>query len=145
VWAVGQGRSEVLRFPVSTLSGRVSATPDLTLGSDALHHPRNLAFDRDGNLWVANRKDGTSSPDDEGTILRFDDPRRLTGTQRVSPALRISSGASAPGSGPIDLVGAIAFDPAGSLWATSNRRDRAVRRCARPPRRRPADACGDHR
>ena len=115
-WVVGAGSDEVLRFPAAALRASGPATADLEIHSAALKAPGNLAFDRDGNLWVANRQsvNGTSV-EEIGTVVRFDHPQDLSGVQELQFTARIQT------SRPSDFldVGAIAFDAAGSLWVTS--------------------------
>jgi ligand-binding sensor domain-containing protein len=116
VWAVGVGADEVLRFPAAALTGSGVVGADLVIRSPALRSPGNLVFDASGNLWVANRRGGTDSvPTSDGSIVRFDRPQPLRGNQDLTPSVRIRSTQQ----GALYLLGAIAFDTTGNLWATS--------------------------
>lgn len=119
VWAVGSGSDNVYRFPVSafrsvTPKHPASADPDLVIRSPLLASPGNLTFDAEGGLWVANRPAIGDSPID-GSIVRFDVPRGLSGNQDLLPTVQIT--AAIPGD--LFQIGNIAFDDAERLWLTS--------------------------
>ena len=116
VWAVGVGSNEVLRFPAGAVGRAGKATPDLVIRSAALQSPGNLVFDKNGNLWVANQQTDTGTGlSDFGSIIRFDRPQSLSGTQNLAPAVQIRTSSASD----LFRLGAIAFDAAGSLWVTS--------------------------
>lgn len=81
----------------------------------ALKSPGNLTFDADGALWVANRQSPGSGTTDEGSIVRFDIPSGLSGTQDLAPTVQMTS--ATPGD--LFQIGNIAFDGAQNLWVTS--------------------------
>ena len=110
LWAVGVGSSDVLRFAAGALQKSGAPTPELVLRSASLLSPGNLAFDSAGNLWVVDHQ-----ADSAGYLLRFQNPQALSGTQVVTPAARITT----PVASDFSFLGAIAFDPSGSLWVTS--------------------------
>jgi len=115
VWATDSDGDELLRFPAASLKSSGRVEPDLVLRSSALHRPGNLAFDRDGRLWVANRPIVADGGCDAGSILRFDALPTSGGTQEIGPSLRLGAATRED----LLCLGAIAFDASGNLWATS--------------------------
>jgi hypothetical protein len=97
----------------ASLSGPGGAQADLVVRSAALTSPANLAFDASGGLWVANRPMGTSPA--EGSIVRFEIPSGVSGTQDLAPSARIRSFTA----GDLLQIGFIGFDGARNLWVTS--------------------------
>lgn len=95
---------KVSRLPTTAITASGTPTPDLTLtGLDA---PEGMAFDKSGNLWVA----------DSGkkTIARFD-AASLTGAGGAANLVVTPKTASAGDLAPQYL----AFAPNGDLWASS--------------------------
>ena len=96
---------KISRLAPTDIASTGSPTPNLTLGG--LGAPEGMAFDRDGNLWVA----------DSGakTLLRYDAARLATAS--TDPANLVIT-PQTPSSG--DLApNHLAFDGAGNLWASS--------------------------
>src|SRR5262249_3407618 len=106
----------ILRIPAQRLTAFAPALPDLVISSPALAGPQSLTFDGAGNLWVLNFDGAGPSV---SNVVRFDDPRALTGDQVLTPSLTISPGAGADDIGRFRQGTAIALDGAGSLWLAS--------------------------
>lgn len=120
-WVVGPASTHVFRFKAAALKPPAKAPqdpqslePDLELVSDALTSPGNLTFAADGTLWVANQG-GETDVTEEGSIVGFTIPEGASGTQDLTPTVRITSATQ----GDLFQLGNIAFDDAGNLWATS--------------------------
>ncbi|MCC6335642.1 MAG: hypothetical protein IT380_16825 [Myxococcales bacterium] len=110
VW-VGGADAAVSRFPSSAFAMSGMATPDRELnltGSACVPLVGALAFDREGNLYVA-------SPC-RGAVLRLD-ASQLAASGDVTPALTIT----------VPDPGGVAFDAAGGLWVASKMDQRAWR------------------
>ncbi len=113
VWVADPDGNQILRLPASAVGASRDAAPDVILQSASLDDPRSLVFDAHGDLWVANR--GSGAGPSNGSIVRFSQPGRLSGTQTVDASLRIETATADD----FFLLGAIGFDPQGNLWATS--------------------------
>lgn len=98
--ALGDDPGAVLSFGLEQLAGRSPFTPLSRAEGAAFAGPSDLAFDPDGNLWVANF--------DNETVAKFDPAELAAGDARP---LVILSGEALEG-GP----SALAFDRAGTLW-----------------------------
>jgi sugar lactone lactonase YvrE len=97
LWVANANASTVVEFTASQLAASGSPTPPVTLGatSGSLDAPSGLAFDRSGDLWVAN--------DISGTVVEFT-ASQLGASGAPTPIVTLSGSAL---SGPHGL----AFDP----------------------------------
>ena len=111
-----QQGGEIIRLPASRLTEHAPVIPDLVLTSPALAGPQSLVFDAAGNLWVLNFNGVGPSV---ASVVRFDDPRGLTGNQTVSPSLKIAPGAAPEDASRFRQATAIAFDDGGGLWLSA--------------------------
>ena len=111
-----QPGGEIVRLPAARLSEHAPVIPDLVLTSAALAGPQSLVFDAAGNLWVLNFNGAGPSV---ANVVRFDDPRGLSGNQAVSPSLKLGPGAAPADMSRFGQATAIAFDAAGSLWLSA--------------------------
>ncbi|MFN8509044.1 MAG: hypothetical protein U0Z75_00510 [Deinococcaceae bacterium] len=115
LWTVDQQTLTILGFKSGVLKPGLDAVPDIVLSAPngTLDHPRDLAFDRQGNLYVANAY--------KDNILRFE-AKSLTKSGVVVPTLTIESTQVyskkyAPYSISIpNQPNALAFDEKGDLW-----------------------------
>lgn len=121
----------VVKYQAGRLTGSYSGEPDLaiTTWSGHLNCPSSLAFDAEGNLWVA------SFLSDE--ILKYT-PSQYAVSYSGRPAL-IVQGASTQILRPTNL----AFDPAGNLWTSSIQSGKLLRfdKNALPPDCDPLPVC----
>ncbi len=106
LWVPNQGANTVVEFSATQVGAGGSLTPVISLAADSgsLDAPDALAFDSDGDLWVANRSNSTIS--------------------EYSPGQLLAGGAVAP-AGVLSVAGggvtlsALAFDNSGDLWTAS--------------------------
>jgi sugar lactone lactonase YvrE len=113
VWVAGPTTTDALlnRFPSSALASSGMATPDREFtvrGLSCIPAATALAFDREGNLYVA------SACSNE--VQRID-ASQLASSGEVSASLTLS----------VNDPGGIAFDAAGNLWVASRQDDRVWR------------------
>ncbi len=108
LWVANTGNSTVIKFSANQLGASGSPTPALTLSATggSLNNPVGLAFDGNGNLWVANY---TSS-----TVVAFA-ANQLGASGSPTPAVTLS----ATGGSLNNPVG-LAFDRNGNLWVANN-------------------------
>jgi hypothetical protein len=111
-----QPGGEIIRLPAARLTELAPVIPDLVLTSAALAGPQGLVFDAAGDLWVLNYNGAGSSV---ANVVRFDDPRGLSGNQTVSPSLTLGPGAAPEDKARFSQATAIAFDAAGDLWLSA--------------------------
>lgn len=115
LWTVDQQTLTILGFKSGVFKPGLDAVPDIVLSAPAgtLDHPTDLAFDRQGNLYVANSY--------KDNILRFD-AKSLTTSGVVVPTLTIESVQVYPKKyAPYSIFipnqpDALAFDEKGDLW-----------------------------
>ena len=107
VWVTNATASTIVEFTPSQFGVQVSPTPAVTLSatSGSLSGPAGLAFDANGNLWVAN---ATSS-----TVVRLA-ASQLAASGSPTPAVTL--GAT---NGSLDGPFCLAFDASGNLWVTN--------------------------
>lgn len=107
MWVANIRTSRVVRYSVAQLEESGALTPEIVLSAlaNSRLNPSALAFDADGNLWVAYIG---------STIVASFAPDQLSATGTPEPRIVLSP---APGSfaGPVGL----AFDDGGSLWVVS--------------------------
>jgi len=101
-WVENQGSSKIVEFSASQLTSGGSKSPSVVLsndGSGSLDDPGQIAFDKDGNLWVPNY--------DAETVVEFA-PSQLASSGDPTPTVTLSSAS---------FVGpwALAFDSKGDL------------------------------
>ena len=94
----------IIKYPAAQLeaSGEPAATFALTRFASALVNPGGLAFDGEGNLWVANTG--------AGSLLAFSGAQ-LAGNVPVPPDIEITSTG-----GSLSIPVGVAFDGGGNLW-----------------------------
>jgi ligand-binding sensor domain-containing protein len=110
LWVADVVANAVAEYPASQLAAGGSPTPTVTLTAAAgsLLNPCALAFDAQGNLWVANS--GGGNIPGVNTIVAY------------SPGQRASSGSPPPAvvvsanKGSLNMPCALAFDHSGDLW-----------------------------
>ncbi len=111
LWVGDVGDAQVLRFDAGRLSASTSAAPDLVLVAKSpppviltRSNPKDLAFDRDGSLWVSY----------EGGLVKWP-ASELSGTGRKeqTPAIQIGFVVTA-------LPEGMAFDESGGLWVAGS-------------------------
>ena len=102
LWVVSQDDSLLLGFAPGTLasSGARAASVVISSNHGSLSGPTGLAFDRAGQLWVANPGNGT--------LVRFQ-PEQLTASGAPAPKVVLSGFGHPTG---------IAIDRVGGLWFT---------------------------
>jgi len=107
VWVSNNTASTIVEFTPSQFGEAVSPTPAVTLSasSGSLSGPAGLAFDANGNLWVAN---GTSN-----TVVQFA-ASQLAASGSPTPTVTLGATNGSLG-GPFCL----AFDARGNLWVTN--------------------------
>jgi sugar lactone lactonase YvrE len=107
LWVSNSVASTVVEFAHSQLRVSGSPTPAVTIGAvnGSLAYPEGLAFDRAGNLWVANW--------DSGTVVSFAPSQRLT-SGTPTPAVTLSAVNNS-----IGLPIGLAFDAQGNLWVSN--------------------------
>lgn len=120
LWVTGGTSNTIVEFTADQLTGASGATPltpAVTLADDgsgaAISDPDGLAFDADGNLWVANSgldaESGISSDDVvEYTQEMLDASGSPTPSATLYPDYNVD-----------DYPTAIAFDASGKLWVAS--------------------------
>ncbi len=107
LWVSNLHGDSVVQFSPTNLAATGSPVPTATISTDGaggLMEPQALAFDANGNLWVANFT---------STVVRFDSSQ-LTSSGNPTPAATIAS--SSLGT---SLTG-LAFDASGALWVGAN-------------------------
>lgn len=99
--------NSVVKFGPAQLSASGNPVPEVTLsdaGSGRLVAPGALAFDGDGDLWVA-------SFQAVSTLLKYADPDTLSGPVAPVPSVDLDSP-------DIGDLGGLAFDASGNLWVS---------------------------
>jgi len=97
----------------SVMGTTVYLTPDFINESVSLDEPTALAFDRDGNQWVANCAGNN--------LLRFS-ATDINGNGAPTPEITLTSTAVTTASGTaesLDCPEGISFDPGGNLWVSN--------------------------
>lgn len=109
--SVNGGSGSVLEYKASTLTQDPSPSASVsnfgTAGQCALFRPTGLAFDNQGNLWVANQACTT--------VLKYSASNL---TSNPSPVALFSFGTTSQ----INLLEGLAFDASGNLWIGNNDR-----------------------
>jgi sugar lactone lactonase YvrE len=107
LWVPNPGANTVVQFSPAQLSAGGSLTPAITLSADSesLDRPDALAFDTNGDLWVANLSNNT--------IAEYS-PGQLLAGGALAPAGVLAVTGSAVG------LAALAFDNSGDLWTASS-------------------------
>jgi sugar lactone lactonase YvrE len=113
LWTIPISGDQVVRLPAGELAVGMVPVPDLVITSSALAGPQSLAFDAAGNLWVLNYHGAAESV---ATVIRFDDPRALSGPQQLSPSATIAPSNDPAAKQWFTQGTSIAFDRDGNLW-----------------------------
>jgi sugar lactone lactonase YvrE len=124
LWVANYNASTVLGYSASQIKSGTSAAPEVTLGtpsgagSDPFGGNDAIAFDHNGNLWVA---EISTSP----TMLVMYTASQLLASANPTPAVTITSTVtdSAPGQANDSAMAtpaAIAFDASGKLWVVNS-------------------------
>jgi streptogramin lyase len=103
----------VFELTAAQLAASGSPTAGLTLNTSDLTYPDQMAFDAQGNLWVANQ--GVSGV--PGSLVRFD-ATALTGTTTVTSSNFVLHSAAFSGLGA--GLQSIGFDESGDVWVVVN-------------------------
>jgi sugar lactone lactonase YvrE len=113
MWVSDSGNHALYQYTPAQLATGGNLAPAVTIGASArsLSDPMGLAFDLDGNLWVANSAMGET--EDEGSLAMFS-PAQLAATGKPTPAVTIK-----PGTDSLHSPVALAFDAAGDLWVAN--------------------------
>jgi sugar lactone lactonase YvrE len=106
LWVPNQGANTVVEFSGAQLGAGGSLTPVISLSADSgsLDAPDALAFDTNGDLWVANRSNSTIAEYSPGQLL-------AGGAVTPSGVLSVAGGGV--------TLAALAFDNSGDLWTLS--------------------------
>jgi sugar lactone lactonase YvrE len=106
LWVPNQGANTVAEFSAAQLGAGGNLTPVISLSADSgsLDAPDALAFDTDGDLWVANRSNSTVSEYSPGQLL-------AGGAVTPAGVLSVAGGGA--------TLSALAFDNSGDLWTVS--------------------------
>jgi len=107
LWVSNYSGGTVAEFTPAQLQSSGAPTPAVVIGSTAtsLHGPVGLAFDRAGNLWVANYSGET--------LVEFT-PAQLAASGNPVPKATITAVGNA-----LQRPEELAFDAAGNLWSAS--------------------------
>ena len=108
LWMSTYTGQTVVEYSASQLAASGTPTPAVTLATNAgsLNAPAGLAFDGNGNLWVANAGDSS--------VVEFT-PSQLASSGSPAPAVTISAA-----TGSLSLPIGIAFDGSGNLWVANS-------------------------
>ncbi len=107
---VAEFSNAVVEYTASQLAATGSPTPNVTLAATvagSLNEPQVLAFDANGNLWVAN---SNSSGPGANTLVEFT-AGQLTASGSPTPAVTLSADSHS-----INDPQGLAFDQSGNLW-----------------------------
>ena len=107
-WVANSATNTVVEFTQAQLAAGGAPAPTVTLTATAtsLDGPSSLAFDRAGDLWVANKLASTT-----GSLVEFT-PSQLAASGAPVPKVTITSN----GSGSVNVPASLAFDGQGNLW-----------------------------
>jgi sugar lactone lactonase YvrE len=108
LWVTLATNNSIMEFTASQLATSSAPTPavSLTATAGSLNDPTGLAFDADGNLWVANTG--------ANTLVEFS-AGQLTSSGRPTPTVTIKAA-----SGSLHSPIGIAFDHSGDLWVANS-------------------------
>jgi sugar lactone lactonase YvrE len=106
LWVPNRNTNTIVQFSAAQLATGGSVTPAITLsaGGGSLDAPDALAFDTNGDLWVANLSNNSIAEYSPGQLL-------IGGALTPAGALTVTGGAV--------TLAALAFDNSGDLWAVS--------------------------
>jgi sugar lactone lactonase YvrE len=114
LWVTNKDANTILEFTTGQLGASGGVTPAVTLSaaSGSLNGPAGIAFDANGNLWIANY---TGS-----TVVEFTENQFATSGSRA-PTVTLSA-TNGSLDGPFGLV----FDTEGNLWVTNRNANTVV-------------------
>ncbi len=117
LWIADAAVASVFGYKSATLAAALGQTvevdPDIINSSAALNLPDALAFDRDGNQWVANCNNNN--------LVRFN-AADIAMSGAPTPEITLTSTAVTTASGTaesLDCPEGITFDPSGNLWVSN--------------------------
>ena len=96
--------SSLVRFTAAQLTAGGSQTPNRIVSSTSFARPSQIAFDANGNLWVANQ----NGNDIQGLVISFTAAQLDAGSSQ-SPTVSLTGSALTQPTG-------LAFDKGGNLW-----------------------------
>ncbi len=110
LWVGNRGTNTLVRFTPAQIGATGAPTPDITLTSTgtSITTPDALAFDRSGQLWVA---DDTIP----GSVVAFS-PAQLASSGAPVPHITLSSNGTSTN---LDAPDGLTFDPFGNLWVAN--------------------------
>ncbi|HET7553624.1 MAG TPA: carboxypeptidase regulatory-like domain-containing protein [Gemmatimonadaceae bacterium] len=110
LWVANSVSGTVVEFSTAQLGSGGNLTPAVILSATggSIASPTALAFDADGNLWVANNP----AAGVDNIIVSFS-PAQLASSGSPTPSVTISASGNPQPSG-------LAFDESGSLWVSLN-------------------------
>lgn len=114
LWVTDPSNNSIAGYAAAQLKKSGQPKPDVVISANAngsLESPEALAFDGNGNLWVAN---SAAAGAGSNTVVEFT-TTQLSASGSPKPAVRLASNA-----GSINNPQGLAFDPLGNLWVSDS-------------------------